>query len=477
MMKKTTLFLLFLSFLPGFRIYSQCAHPVNVNDSTINTISNVFQLTFLHEIPKNHVDSMVLVLNDPNIKHIIQEELIIQSIGATRSKEAFLLLYTCCTGPNVYEDLTLFGWFCSKIQSNGGFKVLNQFFLDNAVSEALPPELFSREVLKRCRQKKPKVFFCPERNRELTVEELQQTIDNTFSEYVTCENPVRITPENIYKIHNPYELTFLHKIPQNSTDSLVDKLLNYQFSSAAEAGTLLERVAASRSLEAYYFFYMCCAVDKKKNIGSNLFHNISNQVGIWGGFRLMNTYFLNGAVAETTDEIRFRQNVISYCEKLHPEIYFCHQPTIQELYEDSMQFIDPGKYDRQIIRIIHKHMNLKKNMNRGMEICEEVLQLPFVTDVLWDGCYDKLLIYPAYYSLVVKMSIDDKIVERYYSIKGSKFRYVGIRLGNKMALGRWVEVRKNQLDFTGCGYSPGYIKAAREYCIKKKEEEENYGDD
>lgn len=470
-MKKAIFIFLCLTLLSRHG-FSQCPHPVEVNDSSINTISSVFQLTFLHEVPKNRIDSAVLALNDPNIKHIILESAVVRSIGETHSREGFLFLYTCCKGPTVYEDLTLFGRLCSIVQLNGGLQTLNTFYLNNAVPETLPPDSFRNEVLTRCKKKKPQAFFCPQPNREITVEELQLQIDTTFSEEVPCSIPMRITPENIYAVHNPYELTFLHKTPVNATDTLVFMLLNYHFPTAAEAVSLLEKVFSKPDAEAYKFLYMCCAVSPKSDIQNNLFHSISNHVGIWGGFRCMNRYYLNNAVSEQLPEWTFREEVLKHCLPRMPEMYYCHQYTIQELYANAMKDIDPGKYDREIVRIIHRNSRPEASVNRGQRIAEEVLQLPFVTDVLWDGCYEKLAIYPAYYVLMVKMSIDDKIVERYYSIHGSTFRYIGIRKGNRLIFGRTFEIPKDKFAFKSCGYSPGYMKAAREYCEKKRREEE-----
>jgi hypothetical protein len=319
----------------------------------------------------------------------------------------------------------------------------------------------------RCEKLKPDAHFCVARNREFTLEEMQYRIDTAFSEYVTCKNPIRVTKQNIYQVHNPYEFTFLHRVPQNAADS-VAHMLRFGPLDTTSAKKIL-KMAKGRSHEAFLFLYTCCAVDEKKEIGINHFHNIANQVNIWGGFEAMNNYFLDSAVPSNLERCQFREEVLKRAEAKNPELFYCHQPTVMELYEAEMKTVDPGPYDAEIVKIIRKYSDTQKP-NCTKNITHAVLQLPFVEDVLWDGCYEKNAIYPAYYSLMVVMNIGDKKVERYYSMQGARFRFYGIRLGKKCRVGRTIETNDHELVFTGTGYAPGAIKAARAYCEQKAEE-------
>jgi hypothetical protein len=301
------------------------------------------------------------------------------------------------------------------------------------------------------------------------LEEIQSRIDTTFSEYVTCKIPIRVTKQNIYEVHNPYEFTFLHREPQNKTDSVVYMLRFGPFDTTS--ARKIQKMAAGQSHEAFLFLYACCAVDEKKEIGTNHFHNIANQVNIWGGFEAMNNYFLDSAVPANLEMRQFRVEVLKRAEAKNPELFYCHQPTVMELYEAEMKNVDPGPYDAEIVKIIRKYSDTQKP-NCAKNITHAVLQLPFVEDVLWDGCYEKLAIYPAYYNLMVIINIGDKKVERYYSMQGARFRYFGIRLGKKCRFGRTVETNDHELVFTNAGYAPGAIKAARAYCEQKAEERE-----
>jgi|GEM_PF-5018562 len=302
--------------------------------------------------------------------------------------------------------------------------------------------------------------------REVTVEELQHKIDNMFSDYVHCVQPVLIDKNNIGSIHNPYELTFLNKIPQNGVDSFVVSYFNPDSDFYKTAVETLKRLAAARSKEVFEFLYICCAFGSQRYIENNVFNGLSNQVVIRGGFKDLNTYFLDGKISEALPELKFRKEVLAACEALAPEVYFCHQPTIIELYEQEMKGLNIKKYDRKIIRVIRRHSNLR-NPKNGPAIYAKLATKPFITDILQNSCYEVLTIYPSYWYLVVKMEISGKIVERYYYMKEAKIRFIGLRFGPHFYFGRWVEFNKHKLDYQCCGYSPGYIKAARKYCEEK----------
>lgn len=460
--------LLFISLqLSVNSLMAQCAEPTLITNTTINDISIPFQLTFLHRVPKNKVDSAVAILADPNIKTLYDDSKIVENIGKDKSKEGFWTLYLACLGPNVYDDMTLFGYFCGRVQANGGLRVLNDYYLKPKVKEDInKPNEFRAEVLKRCAAKVPKLYYCQELNQAVTVEALQQAIDTLFSEYVHCNNPILVTDANMESIHNPYELTFLNKIPQNFTDSAVAKLLTHSFSTAKEAVDYIDSLAACKTEESFKFLYLCCVLSPYKNIMHSQLQGLANQLVSWGSFRAINKYYFNNEVSTDQHELPFRTEIIRRLKPLRPTIYYCHQPTIMELYKKEMADINPKPYDRKIIRIIRKYSNTKKP-GQIAKLVKAVQQLPFVEEVLWDGCYDKLCIYPEYYSLMVSMNVGGKQIERYYSMNGARFMFLGIRWKDKFWFGRSIETNKHKLTLKGYGYSPGALKAAKDYCEQR----------
>lgn len=445
-------------------VKSQCADPILVTQDNVLNISDPYQLTFIHQIAKHRVDSLVAELMDFKSGSLKDRAAILESIARTGRKEAFLLLWVACLRPQVNDDMSPFGSLSATIVHHDGHRLLNRYFLKGRADNALTENEFRTEVMALCAMQKPKAYYCPERNREFTLADVQSRIDAAFSEFEPCGSPIRVTRENIYQIHNPYEFTFIHRVPQNAVDSFVHMLRFGPIDTNTRAA--LKTMAEGRSHEAFLFLYACAEVSDQADIGRNLFHNLANQVNIWGGFGLLNRCFLDSAVRMSEWDFAFRKAVLLHCRQRNTEMYYCHQPTVMEVYEAEMAGVDPRPYDRQIIKIIRKHSDLRKP-NPGSRIEQEVLQLPFVEDVLWDGCYEKLCIYPSYYTLMVVMNIDGKKVERAYAMKGAKFRYIGIRLG-KCRIGRSVETNKDKLDFTVCSYAPGALEAARRYCIEKQ---------
>ncbi len=362
-MKQFSLILIFLfASLPG--ALAQCASPVKVTSQNSLQISDPFQLTFLHQIPKNKVDTLVAVLVNPYTKHLVDIKKATEALAATRSREAFLLFYTASLRPQVFEDLNEFATLSTNLIHFGAHRWLNRYFLNSAVAEpdssATQNEVFAfyTEVMLRCEKLKPDARFCLVRNQEFTVEEIQGRIDTTFSEYQPCKNPIRVTKQNIYEVHNPYEFTFLHRVPQNAADS-VAYMLRFGPLDGTSAKKI-EKMAVGRSHEAFLFLYACCAVDEKKEIGVNIFHNIANQVTIWGGFEALNRYYLDSAVPQNLETRQFRKEVLKLAEAKNPELFYCHQPTVMELYEAEMKTVDPRLYDEEIVKIIRKYSNTNK---------------------------------------------------------------------------------------------------------------------
>lgn len=467
---KKLLFFLFVSLIINFS-WSQCAKPILVTPENVSTITDPYQLTFLHEIPKNYVDSLVYTLL--HAKSLIDQQKIVETIAKTGTQEAFLLLWVASFHPLVFEDMNPFGTLCAIIDHSNGPSLLNKYFFKNRVKvlDTSNPQTdkynFKQAILKECAKKKPKAYFCTVRNKAYTLNEMQQIIDNSFNEYIPCANPILITDKNMYAIHNPYELTFLHRDPQNIVDSVVYFL---RFGPITlETKDLLQKMAESKLPEAFSLLYLSCKLSKKMDLGNNIFHSIANQIVIWGGFELLNKHFLDQQADPKHSIFYFRDEVICLADQKRPTLYYCHQPTVKELYDKEMADINPQMYDKQIIKIINRNSNTQ-NPESIKNIIKEVTDLPFVEDVLWDGCYEKLCIYPAYYHLMVIMNIDNKKVERYYSMKGAKFVYFGIRWRGKGLLGRTIETNKNKLVVVNTGYSPGAIDAARAYCETKKNE-------
>lgn len=472
MIKQTRiLFLLIVSTTVAFSAKSQCANPEKVTADNILSITDPYQLIFIHEIPKNRVDSLVPSLLSSTTKSLIHYRSLIEAIAATRSKEGFLLLYVGCLHPQVVEDMNAMNTLCAHISGFGGPEMLNKYYLKGKIVR-LGEESdwqYKQRVLRACQNLKPDPRFCRSRNVGITPDGLKRRVLDIFDENDPSGPLLPASDEDLAtKIHNPYQLSFLHRHPITPADSLVHMFRFGPFDLGARART--DSLTAHNTRDIFLLMYVCCALQFQKHNSNNSFHAMANQLRIWGAFRKLNA-LMDYPIATDLPEDKFNRAVYEHAKKIgNIDLQYRHCPTEAQLYEADMAGVDFGPVDRKIIRIIRQNANLNKP-GRAAAITRQVMQLPEVEDVLWDGCYEKLAIYPAYYHLMVTMNVGDRKAERSYSLKGATFRYIGLRWRGRGVLGRVVETNPDKLSFHGAGFSPGAIAAARAYCAKKAAEQ------
>ena len=158
---KTKFFFLALAF-PFYSVFisAQCKNKQPITNTSVQDINSVAQLQFINRVQKNKLDTLVAVLTNPNIKHIVNESAIVNEIGQLKTKEAYRLLYTCCCRKIVIEDLNEFNMLVGKIKSLGGYQALNKYFLNSAVSSKLKPLDFNTKVIQLCTAKEPVCYSC-----------------------------------------------------------------------------------------------------------------------------------------------------------------------------------------------------------------------------------------------------------------------------------------------------------------------------
>lgn len=464
----------FFSFFP-FGGYSQCADPELITETSILEVTNPWQLTFLNIVPKNKVDSMVIYLLENDPKNLKDYSASLRSLAATASPEAFQFFYsTLLHRPTAIDDMNQMLALSSITNYYSGARLLDEFFLNNRILKTHgegetgeAKELYRSRVLMEAAKKVPPAYFCRELAREFTPQQMKAIIDAQYNEYIPCENPIPVTKANILEIHNPYEFTFLHKAPQNLTDSCILRFVEGPFD--AEVKPMLERMAASKAHETYLLLYACITVMNDFDLYTNHFHHIANQILIWGGMEWMNEYYWNHAVKKSDNWFKFRQDIYDYCKTQNPEMFYCNQLTEKELYDDFTKDINFHTYDKKIVQIIKRNSNTHRS-GFADRIENEVRQLPFVNDVNWERCFEKNCIYPIYFDLTVKIYVGDKIVERNYSMNGAEFKYFGLRWKGKGICGFSRETNDHKLVLTGIGNSPGFMDKSRAYCKKKEEE-------
>lgn len=471
-MKNFILLIIFAVF--GLGSYAQCANPERVDEKTIQQLTNPFQLTFLNPVPKNLTDSTLIELMKPT-KNLVDYKAMLEHLAKSQSKEAFQFFYAMLLfRADCVDDMTQMIEVASTVVYYQGVELLDRYFLDGKVQMRFPPNAnpeypytYKAEVMREAAARIPEMYFCLQRNQEYTREQMQKIIDAAFNEYIPCESPIPVTKDNIFEVHNPYEFTFLHKAPQNLTDSCILRFMVGPFD--ADVKPMLERMAASKSHETYLLLHACICVMNDYDLYTNQFHSIANQLIIWGAMEWMNEYYWNHAVKKSDNWFVYRQDIWEYNQKQNPEMFYCNQLTEKELYDDYTKDLNMKNYDRAIVKIIKQHSNTHKS-GFVSKIEEEVRQLPFVYDVNWERCFERNCIYPAYYDLTVKMYIDNCLVERNYSMNGAEFKYLGLSWKGKHYCGHSFETNDHKLVVKGIAFSPGFMDQSRAYCLKKEQE-------
>jgi hypothetical protein len=140
--------------------YAQWKYPPQrIDSNNVGHLVSPFQLPFLHRPSQNKLDTIVEVLLDRNIKHIILYSEMIQQIGRMNTKEALSLLYLGCKWRNKDDYKNEFTYLCKMLVENGAYNTINKYFLNNRVSKQLPKANFEKEILLQCEKLQPISIF------------------------------------------------------------------------------------------------------------------------------------------------------------------------------------------------------------------------------------------------------------------------------------------------------------------------------
>ncbi len=235
-----------------------------------------------------------------------------------------------------------------------------------------------------------------------------------------CDKPVLIDDVNISNISSPYQLTFLHEVPQNQLDELVNDLMN-SFDSL-DCVRLVDAIGALKTPESYCLLYSSCCRPLVIN-DLNPFNGLVGKISMYGAYRVLNKYYLDGKVFNDPDNWRFATNVILECKKREPACYYCPPPDYKAEEIKELEKIDTRKYDKIIIDVIKKYSDLKRfggiaGHSQAMDsIVQKLYDYEFVGEAIWDKCSEKIAIYPSQNILGVIIMIDEKPVEKCYNIQ------------------------------------------------------------
>jgi hypothetical protein len=284
-----------------------------------------------------------------------------------------------------------------------------------------------------------------------------------------CDSIVLITDENVNEISSPYQLSFINPVPTNRTDTLITKIMA---ADAAHLPALVDELGQTRSHAAYCLLYTCCVRGwVVKDL--NAMNGLAGAVSGFGGYKALNTYFLNNAIGNNLEPMAFAAQVILACKKNEPTCYYCKPEEARLKMKRQMEAVDTRKYDRQIIKIINRNSDLSKvggfiYYGRALDSIEKQLnELPFVGEVFFDRCETKLLGYPGYAIMGVIIMVDNKPVEKCYHIQLGRIGRAYWRVGKHIYGSVKVHNNNDYLVYRGNYVDPGFIYRQKELCNPK----------
>lgn len=136
-----------------------CANSLLISDRNVSSITDPSQLLFVKYPKNNPLNHFVKAMQEARLDKGAMR-LLIDSIGALKSPEAYCLLYTCCCRPIVISDLNAFNGLAGSITGFGGYKALNKYYLNSCVDPSLERWEFANQVILECVQNEPKCYYC-----------------------------------------------------------------------------------------------------------------------------------------------------------------------------------------------------------------------------------------------------------------------------------------------------------------------------
>lgn len=449
-----------------------------LNEETLQKIESPYQLTFIHEIPKNKVDSLLIELlaNDYHQGNGILKYKLLENIAQTKTKEAFYLLYTGCISQTRTDNyFPPFQQLCYTIKNNGGLTLLNTYFLKEPVKETGLEKNFEREVILQCKKMTPEIYYYKNLPQEISPEVLQQEIDLFKNNNTPCKSPQLLTEKNLNKIQNVYELSFIHEKPVNRVDSCVKYLMDsIRWDGKRNwyliIDSVVNSIGATQSREALQLFYLFTRYNVTSQ--NNQLQALSQSFHGRQAEYLHNYFYKDKKLnRDSLGYIAYRKKILTYFKDKVPTIYFCDEPTLQQVYTKRTESSELNNFDRKIKRIIKRNSRFNKTNSRE-KLENEIRQLPFVNDVKLGDCYETLLLETTFYydHIYTKLIVSDKLVERIYTIRNRRLLFIGIRL-NRFPLGKIIHYHTKKWKYVSA-YSYPVLKNVKEYCENKKNKNE-----
>ncbi len=234
--------------------------------------------------------------------------------------------------------------------------------------------------------------------------------------YGQCEAILPVTDSAMQYIDDPYQLTFLHKVPVNRLDSLMERLLNtpmiidsnyfdWNYTQPRirpvhdfeKLHKIVDSIGQLKTDEALCILCLPFMLTLKVYDDLKPINRLTGIFGMHGAAAAINKYYLDNQVSTQLAFPEFQNEVYSKTIEIRGtrfrHLTYCKPLTGDALLLYTMQQVNPGGYDHKIKEIIEKYLS-HQHSGHSYEpdsIMIEILQLPFVTDAEWDTGLEKNL--------------------------------------------------------------------------------------
>lgn len=239
------------------------------------------------------------------------------------------------------------------------------------------------------------------------------TFQLTFAQ---CDSLVRMTNENVSHINSPWQLTFLHQPPQNEVDRIVADLTGGVIKDSMEYVKLIDRLGATHTQEAFALLYTCiCRPLFIHDL--NPFNGLCGTLSFYGGYKVLNKYFLANSVDNHLPYYEFAAAVIQKCKPMEPVCFYCQPPDYIKEYKKQLSKIYTAPLDTLVAQTINYYgeMGMKKGygLNTVLDsIYYSLVNFENLGNIVWDTCKTFREPNPEEIILGIVLMVDEQPVEK-----------------------------------------------------------------
>lgn len=239
-----------------------------------------------------------------------------------------------------------------------------------------------------------------------------------------CDSLVKITDENVSDINSPWQLTFLHQQPQNEVDRIVANLTGGEVKDSMDYINLVEKLGATHSQEAFALLNTCiCRPIFIHDL--NAFNGLCGTLSFYGGYKVLNKYFLANSIDIHLPYYEFASAVIQKCKPMEPVCFYCQPPDYIKEYKKQLSKIYTAPLDTLVSQTINFYgeLGVKKgySLNTVLDsIYYRLVNFENLGSILWDTCKTYKEPNPEEIILGIVLMVDEQPVEKLVKVRMTK---------------------------------------------------------